>query len=206
MMIGSMSKELSPRERRQEQTREAILDAALQLILENGVDKLSLREIARQVDYSPAGLYEYFGSKDEIINTVITEGHDRFRNVLLAVPTSLPPDEYLVELGMAYIHFARRNPDYFLLMFTHMSDGPVELHTDQHSDDSFQILMRGVERGIDEKVLQADEHTGALGVAYNLWSLVHGAAMLQVTHLRQLDHDFETSDRYALKTFVAGLK
>ena len=48
-------------------TQQAILDAARAIIHEQGPDKLSMRAIADRIDYSPAGLYEYYGSKEEII-------------------------------------------------------------------------------------------------------------------------------------------
>ncbi|NJN55580.1 MAG: helix-turn-helix transcriptional regulator, partial [Anaerolineae bacterium] len=57
--------ELTPRERRHLRTKDAILDAARLIIKEQGADALSIRAIAEQIDYSPAGLYEYFGSKEE---------------------------------------------------------------------------------------------------------------------------------------------
>jgi len=62
------------RQERQADTRKAILQTALELIAEKGLDKLSLREIARRVGYSPAGLYEYFDSKEGILLTLAEEG------------------------------------------------------------------------------------------------------------------------------------
>ena len=62
----------TPRERRYARTRQEILDAAMELVQEKGPDKLSMRELARRVDYSPAGLYEYYENKDEIIVASLT--------------------------------------------------------------------------------------------------------------------------------------
>ena len=62
------------RTRRQERTRRAILDSALAIVAESGPDALSMRAIADRIDYSAAGLYEYFGSKEEILNAVREEG------------------------------------------------------------------------------------------------------------------------------------
>ena len=108
----------TPRERRYARTRQAILDAARQLIAEQGLDKFSLRELARRVDYSPAGLYEYFSSKDEIVTAVAAEGFDRLSAYLDRVASDLPPAERLVAIGLAYVGFAHNNPDYFTLMFS----------------------------------------------------------------------------------------
>ncbi|MCB0074139.1 MAG: helix-turn-helix transcriptional regulator, partial [Caldilineaceae bacterium] len=56
--VKVMTEELTTRERRALRTREAILDAARQIISRQGADALSMRAIAKAIDYSPAGLYE----------------------------------------------------------------------------------------------------------------------------------------------------
>jgi AcrR family transcriptional regulator len=80
----------TPRERRSERSRQSILQAALELVIEKGLSKLSLREIARRADYSPAGLYEYFGSKDEIIEALVRDANQRFFEHLSRISRSLP--------------------------------------------------------------------------------------------------------------------
>ena len=115
--------ELSPRERRRQRTEQAILEAARQIIRKQGIDALSMRGIAEAIDYSPAGLYEYFGSKEEIVYAVIGQGFERFTRALQSVERSLPTRAYIVNVGMAYIDFAVLNPDFFLLMFTTAAAG-----------------------------------------------------------------------------------
>ena len=61
---------LNARQKRHQRMRSRILDNARALVHENGFEKLSLRAIARRVDYSPAGLYEYFDGKDAIIDAL----------------------------------------------------------------------------------------------------------------------------------------
>ena len=51
-------------------TRDRILAAALDLFIEQGYDKTSLREIAEQVGVTKAALYYHFESKEEILRTL----------------------------------------------------------------------------------------------------------------------------------------
>lgn len=205
--------DLSPRERRHARTQQAILDAARVIIHEQGPDKLSMRAIADRIDYSPAGLYEYYGSKEEIISAVCQQGHLRLKADLAAVDASLPASAYLVELGMAYIRFAVRHPDYFLLMFTHpvagrdVPDSPARFPSAQMMSDwsSFPILMQGVERGLAEGSIQGAPGYGLPEIAYSLWAFVHGIAMLRITNLRDYDVPFDEIDRKALERFNRGL-
>jgi AcrR family transcriptional regulator len=59
----------SRRERRRLATRTEILTAARELLLEVGPEELSLRQVARRADFSPAALYTYFTSRDEIVSS-----------------------------------------------------------------------------------------------------------------------------------------
>lgn len=199
----------SPRERRGERTRQAILDTALALIIEKGLNKLSLREIARRVDYSPAGLYEYFGSKDEIIEAVVAEAHVSFFNHLNRTSKALSEEAYLAELGIAYIDFANLYPDKFMLMFTqyqHTPIGDLSTFAPDAESNAYGLLLEGVKRALGAGVIQAREKYELVDITYSLWAIVHGMAMLQATHLRQFEWDFPNTNRQALETFIAGLK
>ena len=205
--------ELSPRERRHQRTQQAIIDAARQIIRETGVDSLSIRAIAERIDYSPAGLYEYFGSKEEIVAAVCDQNFERFARRLSQVDAALPPAEYILELGLSYIDFALRNPDSFLLMFTafplsqiNQKHGAEELMASMQEEDSaFAILVRGVQRCIDEGIYHVRPGFSLMEMAYTLWSLVHGLAMLRVTIGSNMPFDYTVVEREALRKFGAGL-
>lgn len=197
---------LSPRERRHRRTKDAILEAARQIIRESGYEALSMRLIAERIDYSPAGLYEYFGSKDEIVTAVCRQGMQQFTDSLSAVDTTLPPPDYMVELGLAYIRFAVENKDRFLLMFT-TGLPPQEIVAELEADSSsFAILLNGIQRGIDEGVFITTVEAGLAEMAYTAWSIVHGIALLRISHLPDDAMDFEQSDRAALTILVNGLR
>lgn len=205
--------ELTPRERRHQRTQQAIIDAARQIIRASGVDALSIRAIAEQIDYSPAGLYEYFGSKEEIVAAVCAQDFERFARRLGQVDTTLPPTEYILELGLSYIDFAMRNPDSFLLMFTtfplsqlNQQQAPDDIVASMKADDSaFAILVRGVQRCIDEGIYQMKPGFGVVEMAYALWALVHGLAMLRVTSGSLMPFDYNVVEREALQKFGTGL-
>jgi AcrR family transcriptional regulator len=208
-----LDEELSPRERRYQRTQQAILTAARSLLAEGGEEKLSIRAIADRIDYSPAGLYEYYGSKEEIIAALCREGHRTLKRYMAQVPQTLPPGEYIVELGTAYIQFALQNPDYFLLIFTTLSSRhdpdvealaeiPVEMVGE---DSSFPLLLTAVERAVHEGTIQFLKDSSLFETAYAFWAVVHGAAMLRVTNLKGLKVDFDRVDRLMLEAFVRGL-
>lgn len=213
-----MQENLTPRERRAQRTRGAILDAARKIITKEGLEGLSIRSIAEATDYSPAGLYEYFGSKEEIIAAVVEQGFERFTQALASVDATLPAADYAREVGLAYIHFAVRNPDFFLLMFTTapLSEFYRELHQRPHDaahaeamlkqEPSFAVLYQAIERAVAEGLYHPRPNFGHFEMALTSWSHVHGIAMLRVTTLRDVPIDFTEIDRASLTVLFEGLK
>lgn len=200
-----MMSEQKPRQKRQKRTQQAILDAARQIISQEGVSELSIRAIAQRIDYSPAGLYEYFGSKEEIVQALCAQGHERLRDYLLQVNQSLSPDKYLMELGKAYINFARSNPDFYLLIFTN-KPGPIESEGMSSESSSYSVLLKAISRGLEAGVFKARPGFGLQEMAYAAWSLVHGIAMLRITFLKDFPEDLDKADLGALRALILGLK
>ena len=66
------------KERQERQTARpsarAILDAARELFVAEGYQNVSIRKIAERIEYSPAAIYGYFPSKDDIFFALAEEG------------------------------------------------------------------------------------------------------------------------------------
>src|SRR6478672_1258603 len=61
-------------ERDREAVRRSILDAARELFVSEGYRNVSIRKIAEKIEYSPAAIYGYFPSKDDIFYALAEEG------------------------------------------------------------------------------------------------------------------------------------
>src|SRR5256885_8517715 len=61
-------------ERDREAVRRGILDAARELFVSEGYANVSIRKIAERIEYSPAAIYGYFPSKDDIFFELAEEG------------------------------------------------------------------------------------------------------------------------------------
>jgi AcrR family transcriptional regulator len=200
-----MSK-LTPRQRRRQKTRQAILETAQALINEKGPDGISIREIARRIDYSPAGLYEYFDSKDDLMAAVCADGMKELSLAFKQVPGDLPPAERLVELGLRYAEFARCHPDQFLMIFNTLPSSRTSVDQPVDQNTPYDILLKTVQAAIETGEFGITEEWAAEGIAYSLWALMHGRAMLELTFLRNFQTDFDSVHRWAMETFINGLK
>ena len=84
-----MSTELGLRERKKEQTRRAIAEAAGRLFLERGFDQVSVAEVARAADVSEQTVFNYFPTKEDLVY----ERLDTFEDELLAAVRGRPAGE-----------------------------------------------------------------------------------------------------------------
>lgn len=79
------------RERKKEKTRLALMDAALDLFLEQGYDSTTVDQIAGAVDVSPRTFFRYFTSKDHLVYWYHYQGEETMLETLAARPPDEPP-------------------------------------------------------------------------------------------------------------------
>ena len=178
--------------------RARILKAARKLVHETGFNKLSLRAIAREVDYSPAGLYEYFPNKDSIIDSLCEETEQQLVNALERSITENPTAHPLVVMGMAYVQFANENSDDFQLLFQHPQ---LEV-----SNKIVNAFLEQVENAIDNGEFLPGYDFEDEEMAHSYWSMAHGMAMLSLTRGQYSTMDDKEVHREILQRLLVGLR
>jgi AcrR family transcriptional regulator len=169
------------REQGRREMRAAILDEARRLLTEEGASALSMRAIARALGYSPAALYEYFPSKEDIFAALYFEGTEGLAGQLLAVRESMPADRSiqatLSKMGRAYRAYAQEHPELFRLVF-----GDSARHGQRPSNDlgerpGFDDLVAAIENGIATGEIDGP---AAEPIAVTCWAVVHGFVVLEI--------------------------
>lgn len=110
-----------------ENTRIRILDTALDIIIEEGFNNLSLRKIASRLGVTATTIYNYYTNKDEINLMIRIRGFEKLYDLL--TKRSAPfnnIDDKLKAMVRAYIEFGLTNPSYYDIMFN--------LHTPKYLD------------------------------------------------------------------------
>ncbi|MGC8626565.1 MAG: TetR/AcrR family transcriptional regulator [Acidimicrobiales bacterium] len=79
------------RRRKKRQTRDALIDAALDLFEAKGYERTAVREITDSVDVAERTFFRYFASKEDLALFFVKEEMDRFVEALAARPASEPP-------------------------------------------------------------------------------------------------------------------
>src|ERR1700686_452365 len=98
--------------------REALLQGAVRVIAESGPAAFTLREVARRTGVSHNAPYRHFRDKDALLAAVATEGFRKLTQAMRAAGAQ-PANalDKLKQSGLAYVHFAVRNPEHFTVMF-----------------------------------------------------------------------------------------
>ena len=111
-----------------------ILDAALELIDEVGVDRLSMRSIAARVTLSPMALYRHFGSREELLDALVGR-------VLSGATVGDPCSgwaEQLRALGRSLLSVAIAHPASFNLVLTRPYRAPEAIQVMQATEHLLQ--------------------------------------------------------------------
>src|SRR5436309_10724650 len=104
-------------ERDREAVRRSILDAARELFVSEGYQHVSIRKIAERIEYSPAAIYGYFRSKDDIFFALAEEGFRLLAAGGRMTGPEVAPIERVRAIFWRLYEFAREHPQYFALMF-----------------------------------------------------------------------------------------
>src|ERR1700760_4177105 len=99
--------------------REALIDAAVELIATKGPAGFTIAEAARLAGVSPAAPYRHFRDADALLAEVALRGYDRFAERLARAWNGGRPEAVRAfeDLGRAYLAFAREEPAYYAAMF-----------------------------------------------------------------------------------------
>ena len=183
---------VSPRARRRDSTRQKILDTARKILISQGLVGLSMRTLARQIDYSPSAIYKYFASKEEILNAIREEfwelmaGLEASRNI-----NSLAPPQRLYEAGKAYLDTAEAYPEHYLLVFNSPDALPAGLYGISQSPAGFAGLVDIIQQGIDDGSFKLPKGYTPTSMALQAWFITHGIAMLRLTRMRGQRAEFD---------------
>ena len=104
-----------------ENSRQAILQAAYELFLENGYSATSMRQIASRSGLALGGIYNHFPGKVSIYSTLIVERHpfQQIIPVLLATPAE-NVEQFVRNSAHAMISELGKRPDFIKMMFIEM--------------------------------------------------------------------------------------
>jgi AcrR family transcriptional regulator len=159
--------------------KEALLQAALDLIAKKGAAGFTFADAARLAGVSPAAPYRHFRDRDELLSSIAQRGFEQFESALSQAWDDGRPDTVTAfeRVGKAYLAFAREQPSFYSAMFESgvALDVSAGLHT--ASERAFAVIRAAAER-LAALAPQGTPRPPALMMALHIWSMSHGIASL----------------------------
>ena len=158
--------------------RAKILEEAIGIVYSEGVDRITMRSLARKLGLSPAAIYLHFSSKTELEFEIGFHGFELLWREMSPAFSRKDPSGALGELMRRYIDFGLSNPQLYRLMFQDMT----RLQGSEFANDPRVARVRhGVvsvyESGLEQGLfLPCDpELETAVG-----WAVLHGFVQLTI--------------------------
>jgi AcrR family transcriptional regulator len=118
-------------------TRDRILDVALDLFIEQGYDKTSLRQIAEPLGFTQAAIYYHFAAKEDILVALHLRLHELARPVLEQLATQSGPSGWAAVLrGLVDTVLANRQ---LFVLHQRNQTALAGLHIKGHDGDHEEI-------------------------------------------------------------------
>lgn len=159
--------------------KEACLQAAREVIAEQGVEGLSLRDVARKLAISHQAPYRHFASRDHLLAEIMQRCFVDFAEHLdcaAAAAAAAAPGAELPAMGNAYLAYARDKPLEYRLMFGTPWPEPAQhpglVKVAVHAFDLLRHQLRRQHGNRPDTQAQADLD------ALFIWSTLHGMASI----------------------------
>jgi len=186
--------------RLKEETRCNILEAALQIVKEEGWQALSMRKIADVIEYTAPIIYEYFSNKEAILLELNRQGYLKLaRELEQARDRHRLPAKQLEDMWLTYWNFAFANKELYQGMFGVATSCSCEMVNKLPEAGRPYELFSAV---IGE-LMNIDDLEGDVICTkyYTFWSVVHGLVSINLLSRGWSDE----INRQVLKDAIGGI-
>jgi AcrR family transcriptional regulator len=193
------------RNRHRASLRREILDAASQLFVEGGYQRVTMRRVAERIDYSPTTIYLYFRNKRELFEAICDETFSQLASKLERLKAT--PDTPLGRLreGLrTYLEFGTSHPNHYVVTFLQMQEPSKDFAFEGSAGArAFGSLLESVRACVATGDIRTES---AETSAQALWASVHGLTSLFITMKGFPFVSRKALVDHTIDTLIAGLR
>ena len=156
-------------------TKESIIQTALELIRQNGMQAVNARAIAEILHCSTQPIFSNFETMEDLEKATVAAAHDIYLHALQSEAESGKYPPYKA-FGMAYIRFAKEEKQLFRVLFMCDRKGQDLLPSSDYSQ-SVDMIMKA--NGISKEEAERWH--------LEMWCFVHGIGTMLATSYLSLD-------------------
>jgi len=158
-------------------TKDDIVNAAVELVRENGEGAVNARAVAAALNCSTQPVFSNFDTMDELQKAMLNAAYDRYREFIKNEVESGQYPTYKA-FGMAYIRFAKEEKELFKLLFMRDRTGE-DMSPTLDFEESAQMIMKASGVTIEKARLMHLE----------IWTCVHGIGTMLATSFLPLERE-----------------
>jgi AcrR family transcriptional regulator len=185
--------------RLKEQTRVSILDAAYDIVKDEGWQALSMRKIADKIEYTAPIIYEYYANKEAILLELTKKGFLLLANRMKeASDKHEDPAAQIEAMWLAYWNFAFAEKEYYQLMFGVEMNCCIMDELLPPGSTPYDIAVRPIAAIMGISDLDDDR---VCTKYYTYWSIIHGLISINIVRKGTSDE----INRQILKDAITGI-
>jgi AcrR family transcriptional regulator len=159
--------------RKKQEVHASILETALEILHSEGMEAISMRKIADQIEYTAPIIYCHFKNKEALLLALLAHGYQQLNKVIKgASNTSATALERLELIMNCYIDFATENRELYILMFRVGIADPKAVIELPEATRFMEVLRKAIADYCKE--LGGDKNTDSDQRYFFLISLAHG--------------------------------
>lgn len=186
-----------------EKKRRLILEAAEKLILQKGLDRLNMDEVAERSEVSKGTLYLYFHNKNDLVLGICAKASLLLtKNISQILTQNISGLEMVREMGVQFLEFVTTHPEYFSSMrFYDYLRNTEELNNSKYlilcqenREKAFTSMVRAIQIGMQDGTINSTYDPRELALV--LWGTSMG--MVNMAYLHQNAPHFELIDKHQI--------
>ncbi len=175
-----------------EERQKQIIETSLNIIMNGGIQRLTIKTIASEIGISEQAIYRHFDNKLHILISIIQYFNDGLENVLDHQKDPKPPIEQIMNMTAAHLHYFTENPAVATVIF---------------SEEIFRnepTLSEAVKEALNDrienltKIITKAQLLGEIGnnqSAENLAHILLGSMRLLITRWRLDNFSFDLEEK-----------
>jgi len=191
--------------------RQQILDAAREILVREGYERLSMRRVAERIDYSPTAIYLHFKDKQDLVFSLCDETFAKLVRELETLPQEFADPLVRLRKGLErYIAFGLKHPDHYLPAFVLPAPEDLDpkrlqetMSPDSNGLRALACLRDCIADGVRARKLRKVDPDVAARAA---WAAIHGITSLLIVHTSFPWGDQKAVISATVDALVDGLK
>jgi len=191
--------------RQKEEVRSSILQAAWNIVLEEGWQALSIRKIAEAIEYSVPVIYDHFANKEAILLEFTKQGFQILNEEMTkAKKRSLQPEKQIEAMAYSYWEFAFEHKAYYQVMYGLGMPSCETVSQISELKTFTNHLIEPINNLINES---GSKNTDPMLKLHTFWSMLHGLISINMMNNNEAKQELnQMVIQDFITAFISGIK